>query len=518
MYEYDDEVHTATSINGSSHTTTGSSDTPLTIVVLSERTWVNLDTNGTVANWATVKTTAEPDTLKYTEYKLYVDQKGAETGKDLKDITLIDSTGWTADLKVNVANDTISGTIPYALTSETDENPVYLTYDASSRAWVLANDTSYNTPNKVKLTSENLPTSTGETAAATEPVYFANGVDDKGDYISDLYLIIDRNGHVTVYYGDTSAAATTVNANKLVVTNEDGNVNFDTYTFELDVADPNPDAYFESFSINGSKGVIDNTNHTIEVTLPYGTEYTYLKPVFTTSSGAVVAVDDPTAEDEWVRSGITDINFSTKRIFTVHAEDEKHTTVYTVTVKVADQFTDVNPDDWFYENVMGAAQNGYVTGEGNGIFNPYGKTTRAAFACMIANVMGFDAENSDLEIETAFPDVPANHWGAKAIAFCVENGYLSGYEDGTFQPDKAITRQEAAAILNNTFELEASSDVSMFTDAGKIASWATSHVAAVANAELMNGDAAGTFRPTDYIIRAEAASILMNAKNHGYID
>ncbi|HJB04366.1 MAG TPA: hypothetical protein H9715_01295, partial [Candidatus Merdibacter merdigallinarum] len=257
MYEYDDEVHTATSINGSSHTTTGSSDTPLTIVVLSERTWVNLDTNGTVANWATVKTTAEPDTLKYTEYKLYVDQKGAETGKDLKDITLIDSTGWTADLKVNVANDTISGTIPYALTSETDENPVYLTYDASSRAWVLANDTSYNTPNKVKLTSENLPTSTGETAAATEPVYFANGVDDKGDYISDLYLIIDRNGHVTVYYGDTSAAATTVNADKLVVTNEDGNVNFDTYTFELDVADPNPDAYFESFSINGSKGVID---------------------------------------------------------------------------------------------------------------------------------------------------------------------------------------------------------------------------------------------------------------------
>ena len=52
----------------------------------------------------------------------------------------------------------------------------------------------------------------------------------------------------------------------------------------------------------------------------------------------------------------------------------------------------------------------------------------------------------------------------------------------------------------------------------KIASWATAHVGAVANAELMNGDVAGTFRPTGTLTRAELASILMNANIHGFID
>ena len=119
---------------------------------------------------------------------------------------------------------------------------------------------------------------------------------------------------------------------------------------------------------------------------------------------------------------------------------------------------------------------------------------------------------------TRFKDVPSTHWGAGAIAFCVENEIIGGYDDGTFRPDQAITRQEAAAILNNAFGLTASTDVSKFTDANRIASWATAHVAAVANAELMNGDVDGAFRPTSNLNRAELASIMMNAKNHGYID
>lgn len=308
--------------------------------------------------------------------------------------------------------------------------------------------------------------------------------------------------------------------NAIQVTAEDGNTRKNPYTLNVTVADPEEAAVLNSVSINNYTGTPDAQGN-VTITLPYGTEVTKLNPKFNVSTNAYVIVGDKSniaPNGTNMVDADSTYNFLNPRTFTVVSEDGKATNTYTITVKVADQFTDVDPDDWFYENVMGAAANGYVTGEGNGIFNPYGKTTRAAFAVMIANAMGFDSANDEVDVETAFVDVPSSHWGAKAIAFCVENGYLSGYEDGTFQPDKAITRQEAAAILNNTFELEASSDVSMFTDAGKIASWATSHVAAVANAELMNGDAAGTFRPTDYIIRAEAASILMNAKNHGYID
>ena len=109
-------------------------------------------------------------------------------------------------------------------------------------------------------------------------------------------------------------------------------------------------------------------------------------------------------------------------------------------------------------------------------------------------------------------------WGKAAINFCVENGILSGYDDGTFQPNKAITRQEAASILRNAFELtETTSE--LFPDDSAIAGWAKESVYLVKAAELMKGDAGtGNFRPTSTITRAEAASILMNAKYAGVID
>ena len=229
-------------------------------------------------------------------------------------------------------------------------------------------------------------------------------------------------------------------------------------------------------------------------------------------------MDDPDLYDTALFSGKYQVNFTAPRHFTVISESENVTTTYTVNVVVSDEFSDVKPDDWFYNNVMDAVANGYMTGEGNGIFNPMGKSTRAVFACTIANALGYEAPEDPSTVTTRFKDVPSTHWGAGAIAFCVENEIIGGYDDGTFRPDQAITRQEAAAILNNAFDLTASTDVSKFTDANRIASWATAHVAAVANAELMNGDVDGAFRPTSTLTRAELASIMMNAKNHGYID
>ena len=297
-------------------------------------------------------------------------------------------------------------------------------------------------------------------------------------------------------------------------------------TFTLKIDEPNTGAEFTSFAFKGYenyRGVIDNANDTITVTLPYGTEYTYLTPVYTTSKYASVTVidnasmpgDNTTGE---MHSGESILNFSTDRRIRVTAENGTDYTTYTVTVKVSDQFTDVNPGDWFYDNVMGAVHNGYMSGLGDGTFGPMKTATRAQFATALACAMGYEAPEDPSTIETPFIDVDANDWYAGAVNFCYDEGIISGYEDATFRPDQTITRQEAAAMLNNAFGLEASTDVSKFTDAGKIASWATAHVGAVANAELMNGDAAGTFRPTGTLTRAELASILMNANIHGFID
>ena len=345
-----------------------------------------------------------------------------------------------------------------------------------------------------------------------------NDYDEFDDYYDahKAYLLISRDGDVYVYQDGNKVAGVT--SNQLAATNEDGKKVYNVFNVDLRVNEPNTGAEFSSFALNGYTGTIDQEKDTITVTLPFGTEYTYLTPTYNVSEGAAVYVDDPDLYDTPLFSGKYQVNFTAPRHFTVISESENVTTTYTVNVVVSDEFSDVKPDDWFYNNVMDAVANGYMTGEGNGIFNPMGKTTRAAFACTIANALGYEAPEDPTTVTTRFKDVPSTHWGAGAIAFCVENEIIGGYDDGTFRPDQAITRQEAAAILNNAFGLTASTDVSKFTDANRIASWATAHVAAVANAELMNGDVDGAFRPTSNLNRAELASIMMNAKNHGYID
>lgn len=54
-----------------------------------------------------------------------------------------------------------------------------------------------------------------------------------------------------------------------------------------------------------------------------------------------------------------------------------------------------------------------------------------------------------LDKKTSFPDVEAGRWSENAIAVMVKNGFMNGYEDGTFRPTQPITREELASVLNN---------------------------------------------------------------------
>ena len=331
----------------------------------------------------------------------------------------------------------------------------------------------------------------------------------------------DAKHSVEVYlvWGDSSNRIQELKG--LTVKAEDrltGGKSVSNYTFDLTWAAPCEDADIETFTLGGYTGVINNDSEngrTIKVQVPYDTDVTGLVANFTTSTGATVKMDAPDGID--FVSGVTSANYTNPVKLYVTSEDKDTTTMYTVTVEEGISFSDVNPGDWFYDNVMDAAQNGYVSGMGDGTFNPTGATTRAQFAAMIANAMGYEA---DPDVESMFPDVADNYWGKAAINFCYENGIITGYEDGTFQPEKTITRQEAAAILNNAFELAEKYGISteLFPDNGAIADWAADHVYAAKAAGLMKGDAGtGNFRPTSTITRAEAASIMMNAKNAGLI-
>jgi hypothetical protein len=341
-----------------------------------------------------------------------------------------------------------------------------------------------------------------------------------GQYIPDnLGFVFVRNADYSVtVYRSTNANCSLV-VDKFIVKAEDRLDNNDPstseWTFNLKWKDACDDADIETFSINGVSGKVDNSdpeNRTITVNLPYGTPITGLVADFTTSPNAKVTLTTP--DGVLVESGITSLNYTEGVLLYVTSESGENKNSYRVTVELGNHFSDIDENDWYYDNVMDAANNGYISGMGDGTFAPTKATTRAEFASMIAKAMGYEA-NPDAP--SMFPDVADDFWGKAAINFCAQNGIITGYDDGTFQPNKAITRQEAASILRNAFKLTESSSET-FPDDSAISGWAKESVYIVKASGLMKGDAGtGNFRPTDTIIRAEAASILMNAKYAGLI-
>lgn len=105
-------------------------------------------------------------------------------------------------------------------------------------------------------------------------------------------------------------------------------------------------------------------------------------------------------------------------------------------------FSDVQAGDWFADAVNTLAGLGILSGYEDGAFRPGREITRAEF---VAVVMAFSQPS---ETPSEFSDVPPTHWASKSIAAAVENGWISGYPDGTFHPEASISRAEAVSIVN----------------------------------------------------------------------
>ena len=105
--------------------------------------------------------------------------------------------------------------------------------------------------------------------------------------------------------------------------------------------------------------------------------------------------------------------------------------------------SDIHAGDWYADTVGYAVQKGIVSGYPDGTFKPNQPITRAEFSS-IASRFAELTEEKDL----TFSDLDASHWGYKAIRLAASNGWISGYPDNTFRPEKAITRAEVTSITN----------------------------------------------------------------------
>ena len=175
-------------------------------------------------------------------------------------------------------------------------------------------------------------------------------------------------------------------------------------------------------------------------------------------------------------------------------------------------FKDVKENDWFYEAVSYAVENGLMSGMSEDIFAPNTPLTREMLAVVLYNV----EEQPEGTGVNAFTDVKADMWYTDAILWANENGIVAGYDNGAYGVGDFITREQFAAILYRYAQFkgydttQGGMAVREFSDYENISDYARPAMAWAVNAGIMGGMDDGTLMPQGKATRAEAATMLMN--------
>lgn len=171
-------------------------------------------------------------------------------------------------------------------------------------------------------------------------------------------------------------------------------------------------------------------------------------------------------------------------------------------------FSDLTAEHWAYENIMQLANDGTINGYSDGTFLPEGTVTRAEFVKMIGK--------SDVLRDVAFDDIDASHWCYEYIMY----SGLDAYSDNIFAPDTPILRADVANLLYKRYakgDAAAPYSISSQGSNPKATAWVYSY-------GLMMGDDKVNLRLGDTLTRAEAATLIVRArnldlnKNHDFIN
>ena len=162
---------------------------------------------------------------------------------------------------------------------------------------------------------------------------------------------------------------------------------------------------------------------------------------------------------------------------------------------------------WAESTINKWTSSGYISGYPDGTFRPNNAISRAEFVTLANKAFGYNTQAS-----ISFSDVQPQYWAYAEIQKGVAAGYIKGDSIGTFRPGAAVTRQEAAVMMAQIKKLQTDANASTgYTDYNAIANWAKPYVGAVSNAKVMQGFPNGAFRPQTSMTRAEAVTALENA-------
>lgn len=188
-------------------------------------------------------------------------------------------------------------------------------------------------------------------------------------------------------------------------------------------------------------------------------------------------------------------------------------TSFEVVVLKKHPFTDVSNNIWYYTNQ--SVPYVYTLGLMNGMtattFGGEGETTRAQLVTILYRLEGQPSVSGD----DGFSDVGTNDWYYNAVLWASKKGIVNGYADGTFAPDKPVSRAEMAVIFYRytkdykKLPTNARADLSGFADRAEIGTWCADAISWAVAEGLMTGMPGNLFAPGGTANRAQIATVLM---------
>ncbi|RIX59394.1 S-layer homology domain-containing protein [Paenibacillus nanensis] len=153
----------------------------------------------------------------------------------------------------------------------------------------------------------------------------------------------------------------------------------------------------------------------------------------------------------------------------------------------------------------------YMNGYGDRTFRPDRTITRAEMAAILSRVTAKEAVSAD----KSYSDVNAGSWAKDAISSATSTGLMQGYPDGSFKPDRNITRAEMAKLAALLLDASPASGAGFADVSG---GWAEDAILAVQGAGIMRGYEDGTFRPEQPLTRAEAVTVINRVLGRGPLE
>ena len=179
---------------------------------------------------------------------------------------------------------------------------------------------------------------------------------------------------------------------------------------------------------------------------------------------------------------------------------------------ITEPFTDINTTNWFYDDVMAAVDLKLISGVTSTTFAPNSDFTRAMLATLIYRLEG----SPSVAFSNEFSDVKETDWYASAVSWAAKNGLVKGYEDKTFAPNKAISREEMFTMLYryaDSFKgyfIETKADaLNGFIDGASVSDFALDAVKWAVTIGLVKGDTNNNLTPKATANRAQGAVLLL---------